>query len=228
MNLCLYINAQKWFLTIASSVSMLCVNIIIGNASLLESLGNIFGISSLSHMIFKMCFIVFAFLVQNNNSNIISFHIENFDYMLVRYNSKSKIFFLYSKRIIINNFFFITFCFLGLLLASLFFDSKVLSDFNLFIFLGTILQGFCKCCIIAFLQATLSLRFSEEKVVGILVVLCTLYSFVIPSLLSFVPNHISNNTVFGLIRTFFCLFLMALAFLMFKRKFMKEWQKYAN
>ena len=215
--------------TYFSTVSLLCANIFINKIDLLSMVENIFGVSPPLQVTEKMYFGLFVLLIQNYNSDVALFYIDNVDFLLVRHISKKNLFYSYVKAILKNNINlilqmgFISFAFVCCLQVVI--PNSFAGFFKMIL---AIVQGYCKCCIIAFVQLILLLMYSSEKVLVILSTGSLIYSFLVQTIFVFLPVQITNNIIFYIARTILYVALVLIILLLFKKTFMKEWQKYAN
>lgn len=222
MKYLLGIYKPKFILTSLTIAALLLSNIFLNAYSLQNGISVILGSSSLAQNSDKICFLIFSLLIQNENAKTTSYYIKNFSYLLVRNGNKQGVVKIWVKHILYNNFLIILNVCLVAVGVFVFFNSHNSFDFGYIV--NLIVQGYSRCLTICFIQMSLSLFKSNDKVFGIMICIILLYTFVIQIIFA---NLYENALIFDLLtisRSILCVLSAIINYYIFKNKFLKEWQ----
>lgn len=222
MKYLLGIYKPKFILTSLTIAALLLSNIFLNAYSLQNGISVILGSSSLAQNSDKICFLIFSLLIQNENAKTTSYYIKNFSYLLVRNGNKQGVVKIWVKHILYNNFLIILNVCLVAVGVFVFFNSHNSFDFGYIV--NLIVQGYSRCLTICFIQMSLSLFKSNDKVFGIMICIILLYTFIIQIIFA---NLYENALIFDLLtisRSILCVLSAIINYYIFKNKFLKEWQ----
>lgn len=222
MKYLLGIYRPKFILTSLTIAVLLLSNIFLNDYSLQNSISVILGSSSLAQNSDKICFLIFSLLIQNENAKTTSYYIKNFSYLLVRNGNKQGIVKTWVKHILYNNFLMLLNVCIVSVCAFVFLNPR--SSVNPYFAINLIVQGYSRCLIICFIQMSLSLYKSNDKVFGIMMCIILLYTFIIQIIFA---NLYENELLCDLLtiaRSILCVLLVIISYYVFKNKFLKEWQ----
>lgn len=222
MKYLLGIYRPKFILTSLTIAALLLSNIFLNDYSLQNGISVILGSSSLAQNSDKICFLIFSLLIQNENAKTTSYYIKNFSYLLVRNRNKQDIVKIWVKHILYNNFLIILNVCLVSICAFIFLNPR--SSINPYFAINLIVQGYSRCLIICFIQMSLSLFKSNDKVFGIMICIILIYTFIIQIMFS---NLYENELLCDLLttaRSFLCVLSVIVSYYVFKKNFIKEWQ----
>lgn len=201
---------------------LLLSNIFLNDYSLQSSISVVLGCSSLSQNSDKICFLIFSLLVQNENAKTTSYYTKNFSYLFVRNHNKKGIVKIWTKHVLYNNSLIILNVCLVSICAFIFLNPR--GYINPYFAINLIVQGYSRCLIVCFIQMSLSLFKSNDKVFGIMICIILLYTFIIQIIFS---NLYENELLCDLLtiaRSFLCVLLAIINYYVFKNNFIKEWQ----
>lgn len=222
MKYLLGIYKPKFILTSLTIAALLLSNIFLNAYSLQNGISVILGSSSLAQNSDKICFLIFSLLIQNENAKTTSYYIKNFSYLLVRNGNKQDVVKIWVKHILYSNFLIILNVCLVAVGVFVFFNSHNSFDFGYIV--NLIVQGYSRCLTICFIQMSLSLFKSNDKVFGIMICIILLYTFIIQIIFA---NLYENALIFDLLtisRSILCVLSAIINYYIFKNKFLKEWQ----
>ncbi len=179
------------------------------------------GQNSLAGLPDKLLFVTFVFIVQYFYSDTILYCIDNYDYLLIRYKSKSGLFVSLRKELIKSTVVITVIVSIIILSLSIILDGAVNSRLvflciNLFLLLS----------VISFLQALLLIKTNTEKTLLIILGLSIVYTLISQTAGNYTEEF--DGLTFSLIRIVLGILLTSILYLSFKKNFMKEWKAYAN
>ena len=195
-------------------------SVFINDATILETAETFFGISDLSHIKEKTIFLIFVLAIQYFNANIISFNLDNYDYLAIRYNSKNNYFKSIIFNALINTFLFYIIALFSISVVSILYVRN-LSFLNVFL----LLKAFVVCSVVCLTQLWLLMKFKPEVTVWIILAGSVIYAFGSQFIDANMPEPFFGQVDIKSIILFICLIIV---YIICRRKFFKEWNGYAN
>lgn len=236
MKIKLFFKLRKLCILFVLDILLLNAAILLGPDDSLLAIKTVIGQASLMNLDEKLLFITFLIIAQYYFSDTILYYIKNYDYILLRYNSKSHMFRMFFKELAADVlYFFAAFALAMFLSLSVRGASGIAHSAFLYLNLLGLVSFLC------FFQAILVIKKKIETTILIILLLGILYTFITEffsemiyidvSLTVVVIEHIFkigrsaiiNSMGFGLE-----IILNIAVFSVFKKIFMKEWQYYAN
>lgn len=180
----------------------------------------LFGISGLAQAKEKLLFTIFVMLIQYFSSEIILYHIHSCDYLLIRYSTKRKYFDSVIKEILKSA---IEFWLISLI--SLNFISVIHQHEILFVDIRSFIDSLFFCFCVCIIQTLLLLRYKADVAVCIILSGSVVYALLSQFLFS---RFMLSENMRIILQCVGSVVLFIIMYLYLRKKFMEEWQLYAN
>lgn len=196
-------------------------SMIINDATLLETLAVLFGLSSLSQAKEKVLFVTFVMIIQYYNAGAILYHLNNYDYLLTRYKSKTRYFNRIIKILLYNTLQLYVVTIMVADIIALFHQQGIV-----FLNCNMLLNSLAMCCIIGEIQTYLLLKNNKKDLsIWILLIGSMIYGFVSQIISTKLPVIFEN---YQFIRIIASSILIIYGYWTLRKTFHKEWQQYAH
>lgn len=216
----LKLNFRKVLISFIIIIILANASVLINKTTIEQTFSILYGISALGQAKEKVLFVVFIMMFQYFNSEIIIYHIHNYDYLLIRCATKKSYFKSMLSDLCKSIIMFWIISLISIILLSMIYQHKIIA-LDLLILIGSLFLCFC----VGMIQTLLLIRYRADFAVFIMLVGSIVYAFL--SQLVF-TNLTASGNIASTLKCVSIVVLSIMVYFFLQKNFMKEWQTYAN